>query len=323
MKYFIFDMDETLAELYSVYYFIASLRLKESCKNEKIVCTNMSESLQKSLDGAYKLFVGEILKREVSTHPLGILRPGILGIMKTLRELQLEGKIKNVIIYSNNGHLESLEFIRDLIHKYIGSKDLIRECIHWNHHMRAEERTTQPGMANKTWNVLRNIMVNGNCKAVPSIQPEDVFFFDDLDHKDLQKNLGENYYKVPGYNFRASFDRIAEIYRAVIRASNVDVEEMVDYLVELFVITSDEYEKIVATDGLMDGLLDFFRGMTKGTASENEMVPKPDSGIEMMDAAISRVELKSGGVRKRIRIRVNTRKRKVMRYRVKSRSRKN
>lgn len=312
-KYFIFDMDETLAELYSVYYFIASFYIH---KDEE----NISELLPKSLEKAYKLFVEEILKKEISAHPLGILRPGILNIMKTLRDLQLEGNVKNVIIYSNNGHLESLEFIRDLIHKYIGSNDLIRECIHWDHPMRDEERTIEPGMANKTWNVLRNIMVNGNCKAATNIQPTDIFFFDDLDHRDLQKNLGGNYFKVPGYNFRASFDRIAEVYRNVIRAANVNVEEMGHYIVESFASSTNDYEIIVEKDDLMDGIIGFFKSKTKGTASENEMVPKPDRGIEMMKEAISRVSQKRGGRRK---LRVSKTKRKIKQFRIKSRARKN
>ena len=33
-KYVIFDMDETLAELYSVYYFVASIRLKETIEED-------------------------------------------------------------------------------------------------------------------------------------------------------------------------------------------------------------------------------------------------------------------------------------------------
>ena len=243
--------------------------------------------------------------------------------MKKLRELQVKGKIKNVIIYSNNGHLESLEFIRDLIHKAIDSNELIKECIHWNHPMRDEERTTRPGMANKTWNVLKNIMIEGNCKASSGIQVSDVFFFDDLDHTDLQKNLGKNYYKVPGYNFKASFDRLAEIYRRALKGANVDIEEISNYIVELFVTTTDEYEGIVAKEGkegLLDGVLAFFKSKTRGTVSEDTKVPDIDRGIEMMEDAISRIKVNIGGKRK---IKRSITKKKIKGYRVKSRAKKN
>ena len=116
-------MDETLAELYTMYYFIESLRLKETIKE------TIPNVLQKSLNKAYKKFVKAIVKEE-ELHPLGILRPGILDIMSTLYTLHKAGKVKSVIIYSNSGHLESLEFIRDLIHLHIGGT-LIKKCIHF------------------------------------------------------------------------------------------------------------------------------------------------------------------------------------------------
>jgi hypothetical protein len=120
---------------------------------------------------------------------LGILRPGILDVMMELHMLQREGVIKHVIIYSNNSHLQSLEFIRDLIHEYVGSNHLIMDCIHWNHPMRREEKMIHLNFSNKTWSVLKRIMVTGNCRALPSLQPNQVHFFDDLEHPDLKREL--------------------------------------------------------------------------------------------------------------------------------------
>lgn len=312
MVYFIFDMDETLAELYSVYYFIATLRLNKSLDN-------IPESLTKKLDNAYNIFVEGVLKEEKSKNPLGVLRPGILTVMNKLNELQRNEKLKNVVIYSNNGHLESLEFIRDLIHRGVGSTKLISECIHWNHHMRAVERVAgKPGWANKTWDVLRNIMINGNCKASTNISPMDVYFFDDLDHPDLQRNLGGNYFKVPGYNYKASFNRLSQIFINAIKVANINTNELMDYVVEMFVGSNNEYMKIMEKGG-MDGMIELFRIKTKGTS--DMMVPKPDDGISMMMEAISRVEGKIGGMKRKRG--VMTRKRKMRRPRVKSRVRKN
>ena len=198
MSYFVFDMDETLAELYSVYYFIASLNLKDTMEqDDKISADLLPSSLVNSLTIAYKCFVQKVLKEELSARPLGVLRPGILGIMKKLARLQRNGAIAHVIIYSNNGHLQSLEFIRDVIHEFVGTPDLIKDCIHWNHPMRAAERSSQQGAANKTWPVLKNIMINGDCNAPHDLEPADVYFFDDLDHKNLQSALITHYYKVP------------------------------------------------------------------------------------------------------------------------------
>lgn len=308
-RYFIFDMDETLAELYSVYYFIASLRLKETLERvNKDEANNIPESLNTSLNKAYNKFVEKVLSEETSNEPLGILRPGVLDIMTRLYKLQKKGLVKHVLIYSNNGHLQSLEFIRDLIHKHLGTNNLIRECIHWNHHMRDEERLIRPGAANKTWNVIRNIMVNGLCNAPSDLRPDNVFFFDDLDHVDLQNALGNNYYKVPAYNFKASFDRIADIYKEALLSLGVDIDEFIEYIMDIFIGRQEDYSKL--RDLSINRIIEVFRGKTGDTVGENVMPPSPDRGIDMMMAAIKKVEgMRVGGKRKRF-VRISTKKRR-------------
>jgi hypothetical protein len=306
MKYFIFDMDETLAELYSVYYFVASLRLNEMYKDEDI---KIPDHLKKSLDKAYKIFVNNVLKKEISNKPLGVLRPGILDVMFKLNELKRKEKIGHVIIYSNNGHLESLEFIRDIIHRYLDTNDLIIECVHWNHHMREEERKMEAGVANKTWNVLRNILVNGKCMASENIEPKDVYFFDDLFHKDLIKNLEGNYYKVPPYNFKASFDRLSDIYMNSLRMANVDTNIFSKYIVEAF--TNNKINNSLQ----ISYVVTLFKQKTKGTADIDTKVPEIDDGIGMMLQAINNVSMIGGKKRKIIVI--ETRRRKYNLYRKK------
>ena len=60
--YFVFDMDETLAELYSAYSIIKTI-------------------VDSQYYDTYKAFVRYVANEEISTHPLGIIRPGILEIM--------------------------------------------------------------------------------------------------------------------------------------------------------------------------------------------------------------------------------------------------
>ena len=308
-RYFIFDMDETLAELYSVYYFIASLRLKETLERvNKDEANNIPESLNTSLNKAYNKFVEDVLSEEISNEPLGILRPGVLDIMTRLYKLQKKGLVKHVLIYSNNGHLQSLEFIRDLIHKHLGTNNLIMDCIHWHHPMRDEERVIRPGVANKTWNVIRNIMVNGLCNAPSDLRPDNVYFFDDLDHIDLQNALGNNYYKVPAYNFKASFDRIADIYKEALLSLGVDIDEFIEYIMDIFIGRQEDYSKL--RDLSINRIIEVFRGKTGDTVGENVMPPSPDRGIDMMMAAIKKVEgMRVGGKRKRF-VRISTKKRR-------------
>lgn len=289
MSYFIFDMDETLAELYSVYYFVASLRINEIVKED--YSEELPDILKDKLDKAYKLFVNEVLRKEISGQPLGILRPGILDIMEELYLLQKKGKIEYVLIYSNNGHLESLEFIRDLIHTYLGNNNLIKDCIHWNHHMRGEERTLIPGQPNKTWNVIKKIMVNGSCKAVENLEQSNVYFFDDLAHRDLQKHLGPNYYKVPKYDFKASFDRLADIFEKVLIDVNLEMDLFINYIVKVFC-------KRTNTNFTIKDIIKCFKEKTGQTSDKSP--PPPDIGIMMMMDAIKQIKIKkiSGGKRK-------------------------
>lgn len=313
MKYFVFDMDETLAELYSVYYFVASLRLQEILKeeNRKLLAPEFETSLNK----AYRKFVSLISREESSNQPLGILRPGILQVMDKLNDLQRLGKIENVIIYSNNGHLQSLEFIRDVIHNYLGNSTLIKDCIHWNHPMRNEERTSQVGAANKTWNVLRNIMIKGDCNAPEDLEPEDVCFFDDLDHRDLKAKLGQNYYQVPAYNFKASFDRIANIYFDSIEYADVNNRLLVKYILDTFTDIKNGQNKYLIWD-----VIRLFEQRTKGTAGLTTLPPPPDEGIEMIMEAIKRI-LQYGGNKRRRLFFVTTKHAKKRRFRRKNNKR--
>jgi hypothetical protein len=219
MSFFIFDMDETLAEMLPTYYFIASLKLKQTLEDSGDEQANdIPEDITNALTNAYQCFVKKVLERETS-NPLGILRPGILSVMKKLYKLQQNGAVKYVIIYSNNGHLQSLNFVRDLIHLFLGTNNLIKECIHFDHPMRAIERNDDETNADKTWFVLKYILVNGNCKAkAANITPSNVYFFDDLEHQNLKEALQDNYYQVPAYDYVAPIDEIAEIWKECITA---------------------------------------------------------------------------------------------------------
>jgi len=302
MSYFVFDMDETLAELYSVFYFVASLRIKELLdKDDAAEVGYPSVALQKQLASAYDFFVSAVLKEETSKRPLGILRPGILGVMENIHILQQLKKVKHVLIYSNNGHLQSLEFIRDLIHKHLGTTDLIGECIHWDHHMRQEEKTNKPGYASKTWNVLKNIIVNGHCGALPTLESNHVYFFDDLDHPDLQDTLKDNYYKVPAYRFKASFDRLMRIYSDALKMANVDETEFIKYVFHVF----GKKGQLIPED--LDELLIMFLAATPVTSSENVFPPPKDEGIDMMMEALSKANMQAVAGKRRSQ---GTRKRK-------------
>jgi hypothetical protein len=319
MSYFVFDMDETLADMHSIYYFIASLRVKEIWdKDDEKEMGPLPENFIKKVDAAYEYFLTEVLKEETSKKPLGVLRPGILDIMENIYALQQNKQINHMLIYSNNGHLQSLEFVRDLIHKHLNTTTLIGECIHWNHHMRQEEKSNKPGYAVKTWNVLKNIIVNGHCGALPTLQTNEVFFFDDLDHPDLRVQLKDNYYKVPAYRFKASFDRLSDIYTKALEHAKVDEQEFIKYVFHVY------KKPNILTPEDLDDLLILFLQVTQETVSEDTLPPKPDEGLEMMKDALNKANMMQsyiGGKKRRSFQPKETRQRKRRNYRKRGRTR--
>lgn len=346
MYYFVYDLDETLAEVYSLFYFLMSLKVKNKVSKE---IYESNRAFFNSLERGYYEFVKKVSKVEQSSAPLGILRPGILGVMKQLEELRENKKVKNVIIYSNNGSLENLEFIKDIIvdalmpsnnnilslneenmNKFISSGVLIKDLIHWGHPKRNAESIMynisgkpykRPGHASKTWQVLSSIITKDGTEN-PDFIPENVFFFDDLypEHS-IKTELGDNYYRVPRYDFKASAERLGEIYKSVLEELIKDKSFNLNLYVEL--VKRYSIGEIAGNSRFseLDNLVNRTVGITGKTADRNVSVPGPDAGIDMMMAAIGIVRAKTGGKRRR-RV-TRTKKRIIRRRRVQSRARKN
>jgi hypothetical protein len=199
MVYFVFDLDSTLADIAPVYFYIELLVRLES----------ISQTMGRA---AYKHFLDVILERESSLrNPLYILRPRILGIFTEIYGLKQMRRCEGVVIYSNNGYLPCLEFIRDLIEQFIGARGLICSCVY----LRDRSRKDTP---RKTWRDLKDILVD-RCGADPSIDPESVVFFDDLPDHDLRNQLPpENYIHVEAYNYRRTDESLSYIKAAFVEA---------------------------------------------------------------------------------------------------------
>jgi hypothetical protein len=281
MSYIVFDLDETLAELYPVFYFVASLRPE----GNHII----PDDPKKQLLSAYELFIKKVLKQENSNDaPLGVLRPGILSVFEMIEHRHKNGPVKGVVIYSNNGHLESLEFIRDLIHKHLQTTDLILECVHWGHHMREEERGYKQGVASKTWKVLSEILKGPRMGAPDDLSPRSVYFFDDMLHKDLKENLKNNYTQVPSYTFKASFDTLAQLFTESIDEAGVNKEKLLDMVSDTLGTRADTYDKLLVQ----------FKQKTRGTSNEPGST-KEDSGIQLMKQVLRSISRSFKGGRRR------------------------
>lgn len=215
MYYFVFDLDETLAQVHSVFYFLCDLRQKEIDQNSR----DPPLLLKESLNQAYWNFVRLVAQEEDSDTPLGILRPGILEVMNQLKRLKRLNILSNVVIYSNNGSLACLNFVRDVIHTIIEDHSLICDTIHRYRAGREYERIG----ATKTWGVLSQLLQTGPCRAL-TLYPSQVFFFDDLVHPNLKYHLGYQYIHVKPYTYKASFDRLANLYLESLDKAGITID---------------------------------------------------------------------------------------------------
>lgn len=310
MFYFIFDLDHTLANLYSVYYFLLSLRIKQHIQEYHIPISHQDQydldDISPHLDKAYDLFVQRILADELSPHhPLGILRPGILPIMKHIHHLKNKGTIKHVLIYSNNSSLYCLEFIKDIIQSYVKSDRLLSDLVHWYHPMREEEISSSPNYVGKDWNTLRDILIKSQpIQASDPISPSQIYFFDDMNHISLSDSLQTHYVKVPPYTYKASIEKITMIYKSVIYDTSVDIHQLLHFL--LYIFPNDSF--INSNHIPLSSILYLFERNTERTANYNERPPshKFDYGITLIRRALKDVEKKNvkmeklgGGIKNR------------------------
>ena len=267
-------MDEAIAELYSAFYFITSLRLPAVIQTDYSEYEfAVSESIKQQLAHAYRRFVKAVVQEETSYKPLGIIRPGILHVMKMLYQLQKNKKVAHVVIYSNNKSLLCLEFIRDVIHEYLGTTDLISECAHRTHPLRNERYAYD-----KTWSSLKRVLIEGNCKAPSTLEPKDVYFFDDLVHKDLEQALGKQYHQVPPYEFKASYERLADLY-----GDALQYVSMLQFAPLVAMVYGSSSNPITTS---LQYILTLFKASTVETSSKDDVPPLYDKGIIIMKRTI-------------------------------------
>lgn len=275
MRYVAFDLDQTLADVTSVHLFLISLTLRTYLEEHKpYMIAYFPEDLDEQLKKAYQLFVHCLAVEEKSSRPLGIIRPGMIGIMRQIDKMK--STIKDVVIYSNNRYLPSLVLVQDIIHRVIRNP-IIGRCIHWHHPCRVSDHETQPSIT-KSWGTLKAVLIDQG--APLDLSPDRVLFFDDQDHTNLQSALQNNYYRVPIYQIHDSFDRIAAIYIRCLEEAKVNMYYMYLYLAEIMEEKSTPIDpsRFVSSD--LIGLI------RKGSATSYPKERTYDHGVRIMRHAI-------------------------------------
>lgn len=279
--YFAFDLDETLGQLHTPYFFLRELLPERHLitEREETGIQTPSEGLRASLHEVYTNFVNLVAAQEMSTTPLGILRPGILDALREMLKLKASGQFGGAIMYSNNDSPPVLDFTKDIIETALG-QPVFCDVIYRTHPIRNGidfnvERTALD--AKKTWEGLKQILETGMCGAI-NVQPEEVFFFDDLVHPDLMHHLPSGHYiRVSPYSFRTRFETLANLYMNAIRASSF--AHTAKYHDEFFQYLSSLSKVNIDDEYVVDSHLQIYRDLTKPTSAPDRIPPPPDTSV--------------------------------------------
>ena len=217
MVYLAFDLDGTLGNFIIMWRILCNLKQTEFFHLTPQKANPLpDESMRWELDISYTSLVKRIAEAEMSKNPLGIFRPGIFKLFKTIAKLKNEKKVQGVLLYTNNGSLPLVNFVRDVFHYAV--KNPVFDGIYYFHHaLRTKDAFGKPNPS-KNWTELKRLFNN---IGAPDLEPKDVMFFDDQIHQNLTATLGSNYIKVLPYTYKVPSERVLEIYHKALKDSDL------------------------------------------------------------------------------------------------------
>lgn len=295
VAYYVFDLDGTLTDQYSYFYFLADFKprgiYKEkgsaTVKHENLIQTHQSAEVAGLLEKAYKEFVRLVAVKEASDTPLGILRPGVIDVCREILHQKESGVSGGALMYSNNPNPMILEFVRDIIHTVLG-QPIFCSLAYWGHPLRTSEITLGiPGMAKKTWRVLQQI-IKKECGA-QNVAPQNVMFFDDQSHPNLETILPEgNYVKVTPYTFKPSIDTIKPLYIQAMKRAGLGDERLKSSLVNYIRnVQTDFYGPNNPTINSLSSHILRIKKNSPNAAAPGTNVPPPDNSSQKMLSEVS------------------------------------
>lgn len=228
MSYLAFDMDGTLGDFSILKQLLCIFNQPSYFLKSPDLAAPPNKELDDLLVTAYAHFIHRLIEAELSEKPLGIFRPGIFQTFSGINALKSEGRVKAVVIYSNN-HQESLvQFVRDVINTAV--KAPVVDSVFFRYH---KHRTVEnPAISNpeKTWGELHNLLTKSGL-APDTVTPKEVMFFDDLIHTDLKKTLTKtNYFQVAEYSYNPPLLDLLEVYRKALIEDSKELEPFIPAL---------------------------------------------------------------------------------------------
>jgi hypothetical protein len=284
--YLAFDLDSTLGDFMGAYPVLCALR-RETVGKSPVQIKYPSTEFAEKIANAYRFFVQTVARAENSANPLGLFRPGIFELLAEVVKLKKKGECDGVIIYSNNGCKAVLEFVRDVVASHFNYK-LFDDIIHFHHSLRIKPISSNSPVVDvrKNWVELKQILVDGVCKAAPSIETCDVMFFDDQIHADLFEKLGKKYIKVSSYEMEPDMKEIVNIYKTVLRRANlIDDAAFLTY-------AREGLRNVHSLDNYFQQITGVYTNSLVREKEKEKEKEKRDTGIKIMTRAIKTISKK-------------------------------
>jgi hypothetical protein len=252
-----FDLDETIGRFGNLDAFLFFLYPKSVYEGQMAGSEPFapSELLQSKITAAVDRFADCLLAKEPG---LGMLRPGILDIMKVLVDAKQRGDLKAAAIYSNNGNSGLLRLAKTVIESALNAPGFFCDLVCWyDPRRKAEIVRGKPGHAAKTYAMLKKIFLSPSC-GVGSVAPQDVYFFDDLRHPDIFAEIGpENYLQVVAYKQDPPLPEILDCFLKTKETTDLFTdEEYYRYIAPILAIFKKPVDG--GFDSVMKCLQDFY-----------------------------------------------------------------
>lgn len=266
-----FDLDETLGHFSSVkgYMFFAFPQSVYSGQKQGLEPFVPSDALKRKMNDFFIAFAHCLAEHEPE---VGILRQGIIPIMKHLADAKREGFVNEIAIYSNTANIGNLFLASYMIEYLLGEKGIFCDHVYWYDPRRVDEISKgRASGSDKTIDTLKKIFEGEKCGNFKDIQNENVYFFDDLVHENIFNAIGkDNYFNVNPFENQADAGQVKECF--ITAGDSVGIFEDKEYQSYIQPILNNY--SLDASLGI-DSILKFVKKISR---SAGKRVFKDDSG---------------------------------------------
>lgn len=184
MSYVAFDLDNTLGYFYHVMpvaYFFSAETLENSSYKRYNPSFKLSPTLKVKMAIAEAAYIKKIAERQHLVNV--ILRPNLDALIRPILQGRLTGRVRSVVIYSNNDNNFVLKLAKTLIEAKYNAPGLFTALVDATHPIRvADQERAVAGEPAKTYRTLK-VIFRKLCGAFLPLAAHNIIFIDERPKK--------------------------------------------------------------------------------------------------------------------------------------------